>query len=85
MLDPALHPLDSKRGTIDSRDAFLGRLHKMLQPSDPTLSTRYLEGQLYLTYDQLLDWSSKLVCTVQGLQATLETTEHQQQNALRTL
>lgn len=81
MSEPALHPLDVRRGTIDSRDVFVGQLHKMLKPSD----TQDQEGQLFLTYDQLVDWSNRMIGRVQELQYTLQTTQNHQENALRKL
>ncbi|XP_031556301.1 HAUS augmin-like complex subunit 3 [Actinia tenebrosa] len=81
MSEPALLPLDARRGTIDSRDVFVGHLHKMLKPSD----TPDQEGQLFLTYNQLVDWSSRLIGRVQELQYTLQSTQQHQENTLRKL
>ncbi|KAK3747565.1 hypothetical protein QZH41_015802, partial [Actinostola sp. cb2023] len=82
MENPALQPLDPRRGTIDSRDIFLGHVHKILEPLEASTSR---DCHLFQMYSQVLEWSNSLVDSLRRLVSAVGSTEQTQTNVLRKL
>ncbi|EDO48119.1 predicted protein [Nematostella vectensis] len=86
MSDPVFQRPDPTRGTLDSRDEFLGRLYELLDPSDPDGPLRTREdtpGTLFHTYSQLLEWTTELVNSADALKSSLSAVSGQQEDVLR--
>lgn len=82
MDNPILQPLDPRRNTIDSRDLFLGHVHRILEPLASNVPR---DGQLFQMYSQVVEWSGNLIESLQRLESAVGVTEQTQTSVLRKL
>ena len=78
-------PGNPKRGTIDWRDKFMGRMHELLTrpPSFGSDECGEVRSNLFLTYSSMLECADQLLQQLSSFRASVANTDGQQEDTLK--